>query len=283
MKQLVLKSILILTLFIPVILKAYGMEASPSETTQPAVWEMPVRMQATETIYVEWDIQAYGHEDYWESNSRFVNHREIKIAGEAVVHKPPSGDVTTIPMKLAITDDSYRQTTTICPPGQDVAQSENHERKSITDPGRYNGGPDFIWSGNVFDMYLTPAMRVDGSWYMSNPFFWGVFATGWSGAGFIDRDFNYHSNTKSIPCLGSSSNTSYDEESSDYDYILYALADKTLEGDQTGKIFTLNTHYMVEGVPDLTVRFNATVRIGGGCKYLPAPIDISSPAITAWS
>jgi hypothetical protein len=269
MKLRVLLTVLVLIGLLPNAQVATGRELRASATALPGKL---VQTLGTETIYiVEWDIQAYGHQDTTTSDERHVLHREITIAGRAVVHKPVDGENTAFPMELTITDDYYRQDYFSCSPLP--GQSENHERISITDPGRYNGGPDPFWNGWMLD-YMTPALNPDFSWYMYNPFSWGMFVGGSSG---YWRNYNYHREEKGVDCGGWTYNYTSDEEMSGYGGILFALEDMPLIGDPSGTTFTLDTEYDIDF---LHVKFHATVR-PAGCKELPAPIDISNPAITS--
>jgi uncharacterized repeat protein (TIGR01451 family) len=269
-----LLTVLVVIGLLPAVQVASGREAMASETALPGKL---VQTLGAETVYiVEWDIQAYGHEDIKTSNERHVRHREISITGRAVVHKPANGENTAFPMELTITDDSYRGDYYSCSPLP--GWSEHHTWRSITDPGRYNGGPDPHWKDWVLD-YMVPYLDWDGHWYMPNLFTWGFFVGGASPAGEW-RNYNYHEEKKGTECDGWTYKRSSDEENKGYGSILFALEDMPLKGDPSGTIFTLDTEYTVDDFHEQTVQFHITVS-PGGCKDLTAPIDIGNPAITS--
>lgn len=268
MKLRLLLFVLALTWLLPAARVASGREAMSAETARKIAPGEPMQAEEAGTVYiVDWDIQAVGHEDTQYESSRVVLDRKISITGSAVVHEPVSGPLTAIPMELTVTDDRHELRTDSC--------SEEQEWRSITDPGRYYGGPDPFWSNLSFWL----EQRGDGSWYMYNPFApWYGFIVD----GELERYYNYRTNAKENDfCRGETYTSSYDNDMMYYADILDPLNTMPLEGDPSGTVFTLNTDYVVEGDPNLSVNFHATVRVGGGCKDLSAPIDISNPAITS--
>jgi uncharacterized repeat protein (TIGR01451 family) len=230
--------------------------------------QQPAALQAAEkTYFVEWTITASGYKEIQGSGYRTITKRNIEIKGEALYHKPAQGRATAIPMELTITDDMYQNKRGEC--------SDEYEWTSITDPGRYTGGPDPFWSmSGVFWPHQAP----DGTWSMDNPFVDWTFVAN----GELLRYFNYRTDQKHDDlCGGSHHDThTYTNEMGYYADILRAVKDMPLRGDPTGTIFSLNTEYTVTGtygVP-LAVNFHATVR-AGTCLGLSAPIDISDPAL----
>ena len=226
--------------------------------------QQPAALQAAEkTYFVEWNITASGYEEIQGSGYRTVTKRKIEITGEAFYHEPAQGRATAIPMELTITDDMYQNKRGGC--------SDEYEWTSITDPGRYTGGPDPFWSmSGVF----WPIQGSDSTWSMDNPFVTWTFFT----SGQLSRWFNYRTDQKHDDlCGGSHHDThTYTNEMASYSSILRALKDMPLKGDPAGRIFSLNTSYTVHDDIPLTVNFHATVQ-AGGCKGLAAPIDISNP------
>src|SRR5512141_651418 len=119
-------------------------------------------------------------------------------------------------MHLTLTDDSYHYGTIAC--------NEGYRWESITDPRRYDGGPDPIWTGGKFLMLLY---RNDGSvWGMENPFQRETFSW-WQ----TNRNFNYHEYGWDTDCEGDLFPIRYDRERHDYEYILLPLEDMPLLAD----------------------------------------------------
>lgn len=286
MKQQLLSFVLALALMLPTGLLASGREPAGSGQTAPG--EPAAPSAAAEIYYVDWNISASGESDVQGEISRKVTRQQIQISGSAVVHHPPGGFLKSIPFQLTVTDDWYQVETDPC--------SEDHEWWSITDPGRWNGGPDPIWwNPSTF----WPQQRSDGSWFMENPFSDLEFVV----SGQLGRNFNYRADTKRISlCGGENATGGMDFEMAYYAGVLFPLRDKLLEGDSTGTVFSLSDSYVVLSWDvELNVQFNATVRVGCAaaaaapealqaaglspsqacsCKNLPRPIPANSPYIT---
>ncbi|UCC89790.1 MAG: DUF11 domain-containing protein, partial [Anaerolineales bacterium] len=234
-----------------------------------AAAQPPAAAQAAGITYlVEWDINASGYLDTQGADYREVTKRKIEIKGAASVYEPAQGQVSAIPMSLIITDDRYYNQRHGC--------SDNYEWRSITDPGRYYGGADPFW---VFYGIFWPEQGPDGTWSMDNPFSdWAGFVVN----GDLARYYNYRTDWKNDDLCGSNDTSgSYTLDMTYYDVLLPPLRTMPLRGDPTGTVFSLNTEYTVTdsyGVP-LAVNFHAVVRVGG-CKDIPAPIDIANPGLT---
>lgn len=266
MKQRLLRFMLGLALALPTGLLGPDWTTAPAAQTGPAAPGEPVALQGAEEIYyVEWNITAHGETDETAYGARTITRRAIQIAGSAVVHKPPEGFLNTIPFQLTVTDDFYQVETTLC--------YEDHDWWTITDSGRYNGGPDEFW---VYPATFWPQQRPDGTWYMDNPFSDLEFTIN----GQLGRDFNYRFDHKYVDLCGA--NDSSDTMTMPFGYysgILFPVRNMPLEGDPTGTTFSLSESYVMDYMfPPLTVDFRATVRVGS-CKDLAGPIDISSPYI----
>ena len=123
----------------------------------PAAQQPAAPQAAGITYLVEWDINASGYLDTQGADYREVTKRKIEIKGAASVYEPAQGRVSAIPMSLFITDDRYYNLRHGC--------SDNYEWSSITDPGRYYGGPDPFW--NYAGLFL-PEQELDGTWSMDN-------------------------------------------------------------------------------------------------------------------
>ncbi len=280
---------LLLALALPPGLFSRSRPGSPAATNWQSTSEaIAAPEEAAEIFYVDWNISANGESDVMNGGDRTVTSELIQITGSAVVKKPAQGFLETIPFQTTITDNRY-----VVESGQCF---ENHGRWSITDPGRYNGGPDLFW---VFPYKFMPLQRGDGSWYMDNPLDDLDFAIN----GQLGRTFNYRIDYRDLDLCGGQDNIGTSSwEQMYYASILTPLRDKPLEGDLSGTVFSLSDTYNLEyWDPPLTVNFNATVRVGCAastaiaqahpeviqvpnqacsCKNLPAPIDINDPYIT---
>lgn len=232
-----------------------------------------VALQGPETIYyVEWYILAKGFSEVQGSDYRQITQRKIKINGEAVYHDPDEGSPTAMPMGLRITDDWYYHFTDEC--------NDDRQWRSITDPGRYTGGPDPFWSmAGIFWSDQAP----DGTWSMDNPLSdWAGFVVN----GQLERTYKYRTDQKWDDLCGSNDHTStYTNDMMHYDILLPPLRDMPLIGDPTGTVFTLDTDYTVQtydqilDIP-LDVNFHATVRkVRPNCNGLAPLIDIANPAL----
>ena len=146
---------------------------------------------------------------------------------------------------------------------------------SITDPGRYNGGPDLILSNPYL---FRREQGLGGAWTMDNPFS--------SGGGFVTwdqlpgdwrmRTFTYRTVIK----RPNEPTKTLTNQNISYDDIFPSQEDTSLQGDATGTVFTLNRSYQVGGgglgLP-MTVSYRVTVTAGGGCEGLKAPVRHLQP------
>lgn len=280
---------LLLALVLPTGLSSRSRPGSPPALNwQSTSGAIAAPEEAAEIFYVDWNISANGESDVMNGGDRTVTSEIIRINGSAVVKKPAQGFLETIPFQTTITDNRY-----VVESGQCF---EDHGRWSITDPGRYNGGPDLFW---VFPTQFWPRQRGDGSWYMDNPLDNLDFAIN----GDLSRTFNYRMDYRDLDLCGGQDRIGTSSwELMYYASILTPLSDKPLEGDLSGTVFSLSDTYNLEyWDPPLIVNFNATVRVGCAastaiaqahpeviqvpnqacsCKNLPAPIDINDPHIT---
>jgi hypothetical protein len=233
--------------------------------------------QGEQTFYVDWNITASGDRTtVTPSGGTRTEQRRVAIQGSAVVHKPPTGYSEVLPFLLTVTDDTDELETIGC--------GWTRTRTSITDPGRYMGGPDPWWTHTLF---FRPLQRADGSWYIFNP-----FETAFSSTGMWDRNFTYRDDTVLGGCdEGSRTDTG---QWAYYSDVFYGLSGP-FEGDATGTIFSRDETYVVPALQPLnvpmTVNFHATIRlacgaaastaaVGGGQGPNQQPAIPSSPAST---
>ncbi len=217
------------------------------------------------TMRIDLLITAQGQGTGKFGTTTWTTSRYVKIEGSAEVHVT-GGHARTEPFAIRVVDDLVRIENTWC------GQRTTH--RNITDPTRYLGGPDPLWTiGSDF----VPNHGLDNTWYLGD-----LFLDHFYGNGEIDRPFNYRTETQD-GCNNTSSVSNGDQVL--YDYPIFDVQHQApLEGDAVGKFFerhdtwtqTVQTGY---GAIPMSVDFHATAEIVGGCQSQPAPIDAANPLV----
>jgi Metallo-peptidase family M12B Reprolysin-like len=194
------------------------------------------------TYAITWTATGRGFTDVTDTYGiRTVSSRKVTMAGSGIQRNYADGHWDYLPYNLTITDDWDEVVTSPCPYG---GTDRDHTTWTITDPGRYTGGP------NTGISIFAPDQHLDGTWYMLDPF-----------SGFNPGFFNYRNHSEAIWCNGqTASGTSIDPQFT-YDVLIFP---GELEGDAQGKVFTKNTQFVGIGYPPLTVQWDVTVRVLDG-------------------
>jgi hypothetical protein len=198
---------------------------------------------------VTWTAKASGNEDTTDSDgNRTVASLQIVVAGSSVVRRrPDNGNLDGFPLDLTVTDDYDSVFTSPCDNGN---TSSLHQHWFISDPNRYNPGPDDGWR---FEEHQRP----DGTWYIDNPLGLEYFGFHW---------FHYEFADDSISCYG----VPYTDHRSGDDELYLPpggnYPDDTIEGDQDGNVFTASRQFTLPArtgsppMPPLTVNWTVVAR-----------------------
>jgi len=221
------------------------------------------------TLRIDLLIVASGQGSGKFGSKTWTTTRNVKIEGSAEVHITGSKAVAK-PFTIIVTDDLLSIERSPC--GQGIGQRTTHQY--ITDPARYLGGPDPMWT---IASDFQPSHRLDNTWYLDD-----LFLQHFYGNGELERPFNYRTETQdSCGNTSSVSNTDIIH----YDYPIFDVQHQAvLEGDADAKFFERHNAWtqLVQtgyGEIPMSVDFHATVEVIGGCQSQPAPIDASNPLV----
>ncbi|MCL4504454.1 MAG: hypothetical protein M1434_08625 [Chloroflexi bacterium] len=204
---------------------------------------MPQTVDPTPTYAITYTATGTGFSDVTDAyGKRSVKKRKITMAGSGIWRTYAAGGWDYSPYDLTVTDDFDQVDTTPCS-GQGGSERD-HQTFSVTDPNRYSGGPV-----HDFPLILSPLQRLDGTWYMSDPF-----------SGFyVNRFFNYRYDSDYITCWGETGSDTLTWEAGNY---VVLMQPGNLEGDAQGKVFTKSIQSQVlMADPPVTVQWNVTVRV----------------------
>jgi hypothetical protein len=205
-------------------------------------------------------VEANGFSDVpgFREGSRIVTRRHVVVAANIIVRKldnlpPPFGNQDNFPVDLTVTDDfDSLETDPLSACGE---IREEHRYWSVRDPGRYNFGPEQ-------GLYILPIQYADGTWVMENP-----FRSAYSNWGPFDHPFYYdsHFDIKMIDCgRGDSSSDDSGDNFHYIDALDYPEADRYIQGDQDGNVFTVSRQFTVDDPPSfetpLTVNWTFVAR-----------------------
>ena len=167
------------------LLSLTGAGISPARSNS-AIPSMPQTVDPTPTYAITYTATGTGFSDVTDAyGTRSVKKRKITMAGSGIWRTYAAGGWDYSPYDLTVTDDFDQVDTTPCS-GQGGSERD-HQTFSVTDPNRYSGGPV-----HDFPLILSPLQRLDGTWYMSDPF-----------SGFyVNRFFNYRYDSDYINCWG---------------------------------------------------------------------------------
>ena len=217
------------------------------------------------TLRIDLLIVASGQGSGKFGTTTWTTSRNVKIEGSAEVHIT-GGHARTEPFTIRVTDDLVSIEEKWC------GQRTTHQY--ITDPARYLGGPDPLWT---IASDFQPTHRLDNTWFLSD-----LFLNHFYGNGELDRPFNYRTETQDS-CGNSSSVSNTDIVI--YDYPIFDVNHRAnLEGDADAKFFERHNAWTQldqtgYGEIPMSVDFHATVEVVGGCQSQPAPIDASNPLV----
>jgi uncharacterized repeat protein (TIGR01451 family) len=215
---------------------------------------------------ISWNITASGSVPDPDDTIR----RRIEIAGSATVRTGQDGWMEAKPFNLTVRDDREE----IRRIGDDVWI----DRRSITDAGRYNGGPDEFWYYPYdFEPRVTDSGKLE---FPPEIFGLDFFINGDLARTFTYRGDHYDSQDGWLE--------PFFEDTPYYSVVLLNQpgVDRTFTGlpsNADGSAFVLDASYIAHeelATPlEMQVRFHAEVRKLGGCAAKPAPIDINDPVL----
>jgi hypothetical protein len=250
--------------------------------------------QPDDYLKLSWNIVATGHSDRSDGTTRDVQNRRIEMRGSALIRIPKEGLSTAVasPMFLTVVDEFDRVQTTAC-------QTQKRHR-TITDPARWSGGPDYFW---VLNQDFRP-FEMDGKSWLVNPFGGTFYLRDTTFRSYTYQE-DYQSRLHGGRCGSDVIEETTREQLIDYVDILSELWKYPLLGDDTATFFTLHEEMLLDRNPtdlhvtvDITAQWVCTgaaavlatakteeeVRTAQnvcGCGALPKsrPIDDSHPAI----
>jgi hypothetical protein len=221
-----------------------GISAAQRNSAPPS---RPQTVDPMPTYSITWTATGKGFTDITDTQGRrTVKSRKITITGSGIWRRYASGDYDYFPFNLTITDNYDAVDTVPCFYGGSYS---NHDTVSITDPGRYTGGP-------IRDdpQISTPVQLPDGSWYMYPVIIY-----------YGSHYFSYRHDYDFISCNGSESIYTSTAQLELYQDLMTNGGMHYLAADAQGKVFTTTDQYVVDYLaPPLTVTWNVTVRVLDG-------------------